>query len=146
LKAATGKLAYWVAGGSLLGKVLPQVHAETGGETHQCSFALLSKVRNYGGDFEIAREVTLFDDCFEAVLFEGRTSARYVRYLLATALRRLGRTPGVAVLKTRCMRLTGPEGTRVRVQIDGEYAGRLPAEIRVVPDALTLMLPEAYGA
>jgi diacylglycerol kinase family enzyme len=25
LKSATGKLAYWVAGGSLLGKVLPQL-------------------------------------------------------------------------------------------------------------------------
>ena len=145
LKAAAGKLAYWVAGGSLVGKALPQIQAETDGRTYQCSFALLSKVRNYGGDFEIASQATLFDDCFEAILFQGKTSTRYIQYLLAVALRRLGRTRGVEVLKTRCMRLTGAEGTRVYVQIDGEYAGSLPAEIRLVPDALTLMLPETYG-
>jgi diacylglycerol kinase family enzyme len=31
------------------------------------------------------------------------------------------------------------------VQIDGEYVGRLPAEISIVPDALTLMVPPEYG-
>jgi diacylglycerol kinase family enzyme len=33
----------------------------------------------------------------------------------------------------------------VYVQIDGEFAGRLPAEIRIVPDALTLLTPPGYG-
>jgi diacylglycerol kinase (ATP) len=146
LKAATGKLAYWIAGGSLFGRALPQMRAVAGGKTHECSFALLSKVRNYGGDFEIAQEVTLFDDRFEAVLFEGKSSTRYIRYLLATALRRLRETPGIEIFKTECMRITGPEKGKVYVQIDGEYAGRLPAEIRVVPDALTLMVPPEYGA
>src|SRR5262249_39944164 len=89
LKAKAGKLAYWLAGWSLFGKPLPQIHAESGGTSHDCSFALLSRVRNYGGDFEIARDITLLDDCFEAVLFEGKTSTRYVQYLVATALRRL---------------------------------------------------------
>jgi len=32
----------------------------------------------------------------------------------------------------------------VYIQIDGEYAGKLPAEIRIVPDALTLLVPRAY--
>ena len=38
-----------------------------------------------------------------------------------------------------------PDDSRVYVQIDGEFAGRLPAEIRIVPDALTLMLGDEYG-
>ena len=59
------------------------------GSKSTCSFALLSKVRNYGGDFEIARSVCLFDDRFEAVLFEGQSSVRYVKYLAGVALRRL---------------------------------------------------------
>ena len=71
LKAKTGKFAYWVAGWSLLGKKLPEFDVEIAGERRRCSFALLSKVRNYGGDFEIARSVTLMDDQFEVVLFEG---------------------------------------------------------------------------
>ena len=38
-----------------------------------------------------------------------------------------------------------PENSSVYVQIDGEYAGRLPAEIEMVPDALTLLVPPEYG-
>jgi diacylglycerol kinase family enzyme len=51
----------------------------------------------------------------------------------------------VAVVKTECMRVSGAEGTRVHAD-RWESVGRLPAEIRVVPDALTLMVPETYGA
>ena len=37
-------------------------------------------------------------------------------------------------------------GRRAFVQLDGELGGALPAEIRIVPDALTLLTPEGYGA
>jgi diacylglycerol kinase family enzyme len=33
----------------------------------------------------------------------------------------------------------------VHLQVDGEYAGLLPARVSVVRDALTLLVPEAYG-
>jgi diacylglycerol kinase (ATP) len=145
LKSRTGKFAYWVAGWSLVGRRLPQMRVETGGATRECSFALLSKVRNYGGDFEIARSVSLLDDEFEAVLFEGRTSTRYVKYFLGMALKRLEGMKGVTVLRTACVKLSCPEDARIYVQIDGEYAGHLPAEVRSVPDALTLMVPRGYG-
>ena len=58
-------------GGGCWGAICPS-SVEANGVKRHCSFALLSKVRNYGGDFEIARHVTLFDDEFEMVLFEGR--------------------------------------------------------------------------
>ena len=145
LKARTGKLAYWVAGWSLFGRRLPEMRAEVDGERRTCSFALLSKVRNYGGDFEIAREVTLFDDEFEAVLFEGRSSVRYVKYFLGMAFGRLGGMKGVTVARATRACLSCPEDDRIYVQIDGEYAGRLPAEIDIVPDALTLLVPREYG-
>ena len=76
LKARTGKFAYWVAGWSLLGKRLAEFDVEIAGERRRCSFALLSKVRNYGGDFEIARSVTLLHNQFEVILFEGGTATR----------------------------------------------------------------------
>jgi diacylglycerol kinase family enzyme len=34
---------------------------------------------------------------------------------------------------------------QAHVQIDGELGGMLPAEIRIVPDALTLLAPDGYG-
>jgi len=143
LKARTGKLAYWLAGFRLLGRQLPFLRVDIGGQTHVCSFALLSKVRNYGGDFEIARSVSLFDDCFEAVLFEGRNSLGYVKYVVGMALNRLSGMKGVTVLRTDSIKVSSPDD-RVYVQIDGELAGHLPAEIRIVPNALTLLVPAEY--
>jgi diacylglycerol kinase family enzyme len=144
LKARTGKLAYWVAGFSLLGRRLATFEVKIGGEAHRCSFALLSKVRNYGGDFEIARSVSLFDDDFEAVLFQGRTSFGYLKYVVGMALNRLSGMKGVTVIRADRMSVSCPEDSRVYIQVDGESAGHLPAEIRIVPNALTLLVPPEY--
>ena len=145
LKSRTGKFAYWVAGLRLLGRRLEEFQVDIGGEKRQGSFALVSKVRNYGGDFQIARSVRLSDDRFELVLFEGRHTARYVKHFAGMMLNRLSTMKGVAVLRADCVTLSDPQDRCVYVQIDGEFAGRLPAEIRIVPDALTLMTPPGYG-
>jgi len=144
LKARAGKLAYWLAGWSVIGRNLPEFIVETNGAKRLCSFALLSKVRNYGGDFAIAQHVTLFDDEFEMVLFEGRSSFRYVKYLLGLMLNRLGGMKGVTVLRSTEASLSGPGDVPVYTQIDGEIAGHLPAQVRIVPDALTLLIPPEY--
>ena len=144
LKARAGKFAYWVAGWSLLGRQLPEFDVEVDGERRRCSFALLSKVRNYGGDFEIAREVSLFDDQFEVVLFEGRSSLRYVPYFVGLAANRLSGMKGVTVLRAQDVVLRKPDDQRVYVQVDGESAGHLPAKIEIVPAALTLLVPPQY--
>ena len=146
IKARTGKFAYWVAGWSVLGGSLAEMRVSLDGSERRCSFALLSKVRNYGGDFEIARNAHLFDDRFEAVLFEGRSSLGYVKYFLGMALNRLAGMRGVTVTQAESVKLYCPEDSRVYVQIDGEYAGRLPAEVTVVKDALTLLVPPEYAA
>jgi diacylglycerol kinase family enzyme len=145
LKSKTGKFAYWVAGWSLLGKKLAEFDVEIAGQKRRCSFALLSKVRNYGGDFEIAREVTLMDDQFEVVLFEGGTSTVYVKYFAGMALNKLAGMSGVTVIRADHVRIGEPSDQRAYIQIDGELAGRLPAELKVVPNALTVLAPEAYG-
>ena len=51
----------------------------------------------------------------------------------------------MTVLRTASLKLTSAEGRRVFLQVDGERAGNLPAEIRIVPDALTLLAPAEYG-
>ena len=145
IKARVGKLAYWVAGWSLLGKRLGQFTVEAGGRRAECSFALISKVRNYGGDFEIARAVNIMDDEFELVLLEGRNTLRYVKYFAGMALNRLAGMKGATVLRSDRVKVCCPDDARIYVQIDGEFAGHLPAEIRIVPDALTLLIPPEYS-
>jgi YegS/Rv2252/BmrU family lipid kinase len=145
IKARVGKLAYWLAGWSLLGKRLGQFTVEAGGERRECSFALISKVRNYGGDFEIARNVHIMDDEFELVLLEGRNTLRYVKYFAGMALNLLAGMKGATVLRSDRVTVCCPSDSRIYIQIDGEFAGLLPAEIRIVPDALTLLLPPEYS-
>ncbi len=146
LKARTGKFAYWVAGAGFVARRLPQLQVEADGKARECSFALFSRVRNYGGDFEIAREATLLDNSFEMVLFEGRRSTSYVKYLLGLLTGRIAGLKGVTVARTCRARIAGPPDSRVYVQIDGESAGHLPAELEIVHDALTLLMPKEYGA
>jgi len=145
LKSRIGKFAYWAAGWSMLGRRLAQIDVELCGQKRVCSFALASKVRNYGGDFEIARSVTLFEDTFEVVLFEGRSSLPYVKYFFGMALNRLSGMKGVTVLRADHLKLTCAGDPNVYVQVDGEFAGNLPAELRIVPDALTVLAPAEYG-
>ena len=144
LKAKTGKLAYWVAGFAMFGRPLPQCEAVIDGAPSQRSFVLISRVRNYGGDLEIARHVGLTDNCFEAVSFAGGNSLRYLPYLAGVAARFTHLLPGTSYSRATRVSCTPVGEERVPVQIDGEVVGALPAEFDVVPDALTLRIPRKY--
>jgi diacylglycerol kinase (ATP) len=137
LKNAVGKLAYWVAGFAHFFKHVEQLDVRIDGHIHQCGFALISRVRNYGGDLEIASGASLHDDHFEVVLFEGSNPLRYAWYMLNVAARRVQRIRGVHVLRTRQVDIL----TQAPVQIDGEYLGRQTVSIEIIPGALQLLLP-----
>jgi diacylglycerol kinase (ATP) len=137
LKNAAGKLAYWVAGFSQFFKRVDQLDVSVDDVTHTCGFALISRVRNYGGDLEIASGASLHDDHFEVVLFEGSNPLRYAWYMLNVAARRVQRIRGVHVLRTRQVDIL----TQAPVQIDGEYLGRQTVSIEIIPGALQLLLP-----
>ena len=145
LKEKWGKLAYWISGFRQLTRRLEEFDVEVDGRSFRASFALVTKVRNYGGDLEIARRVTLLDDEFELVLFEGSSSLRYLKYFTGVAVNSLTGMSGVTLLRGRKVRFSAAS-RGVYAQIDGEHAGRLPAEVEIVPDALTLLVPEAYAA
>ncbi|MBV9081371.1 MAG: YegS/Rv2252/BmrU family lipid kinase [Acidobacteriaceae bacterium] len=141
-KARTGKLAYYLTGFSQVFQPLHEFDVIIEGLPYQASFALISRVRNYGGDLEIARGASLLRDDFEIVLFRGTMSVRYLGYLLGVALGRVHRMRGSKVVRGRKISCPGNDGTYV--QIDGELAGRLPLAIEILPEALTLLLPAGY--
>lgn len=144
LKDRAGKLAYWLAGMRILASRLEAFEVKVDGRAYSCSFALVTKVRNYGGDFEIARDISLFDDCFEVVLFEGRHSLRYIPYLVGMALKQVVGMRGVTVMRAREVFCQSGRHSRVHMQVDGEYAGQLPGRVELVPAALTLLVPSGY--
>lgn len=144
LKTNLGKLAYWVVALSHVGRRLEEFSVVVKDRSYRCSFALVSKVRNYGGDLEIARDTSLFDDQFEVVLFEGRNAARYLQYFVGVIRNRLRGMKGVTILRAHELRVSPVKDSRVYVQVDGEYVGHLPGFVEIVKDAITLLLPSLY--
>lgn len=144
LKANPGKAAYWIAALGHIGRRLEEFSVRVNDRDYRCSFALVSKVRNYGGDLEIARDTSLFDDQFEVVLFQGQNSLRYLRYFAGVVRNRLQGMAGVRILRTRKLHVSPVRDTRVYMQVDGEYAGHLPGSVEIVRDAITLLLPPLY--
>ncbi len=152
IKAFFGKMAYYLGGVAQIAKPLTPFRAVVDGQSYETTFALVTRVRNYGGDFEIARTASLLDSQFEVVLFNARQSYQYVPYLFGMMLGQVGHMPGCSVLRARSVHceplaasplLDGPS-MAAPLQVDGEYAGRLPVSIDIVPDALTLMLPKRF--
>lgn len=144
LKAALGKLAYYAGGFRQVFRTIPQFDVELAGERRRCGFALVSRVRNYGGDLEIARGASLLRSDFEVVLFEGSSSIRYLRYLAAVVAGRADKMRGVLVTRATSLSCDNPADDRIYAQIDGELACHLPVSIEIVPEALTLLVPPTY--
>lgn len=146
LKAAAGKLAYYVCGFAQVLRTLPEFEVIVDGKRHVASFALISRVRNYGGDLEIARGASLFRNDFEVVLFRGTKALTYLPYLVGVTLGQAARMNGCTILYGRTVTCQRPSGEPVYVQVDGELAGALPFTAEIVPDALTLLVPPQYYA
>ena len=145
LKGKLGKLAYWHGGFRQFGRPVPRFQITVNGAAYTASFALITRVRNYGGDFEIARRVRLMDDDFEIVVFQNREWQDYLRFFGAVMTNRLHRTSGVVITRATRAEVSAPEDGRIYVQTDGEAVGVLPATVTAVPDALTLLIPKRYA-
>jgi diacylglycerol kinase (ATP) len=144
LKAATGKFAYYAAGFMHVLRPLPEFEVLVDGRKFEASFALVSRVRNYGGDLEIARGASLLNHDFEIVLFRGTKSLRYLRYFVGVALGRAHQMSGCTVLRGTSVACRNADAANIYVQVDGELAGRLPMSVDMIPDAITLLMPPEY--
>ena len=146
LKAALGKLAYYIGGFAQALRPLSEFEVTVDGVPYPASFALVSRVRNYGGDLEIARGASLLRNEFQIVLFRGTHSLRYLPYLAAVSLRFAERINGCTFVFGRHVTCRAFNGEEIFAQVDGELAGKLPISAEIVPDALTLLLPASFVA
>jgi diacylglycerol kinase (ATP) len=143
-KRRIGKLSYWGAALGMLGRALPEFDVRIGGKVHRASFALLSRVRNYGGDLEIARHADLLGGRLAVVLFEGPGTLRYLKYFSGVVLNKLEGMRGVRVLETDSAEILDSAAGPVDLQVDGESAGMTPALVDTCPGALRLLVPESF--
>lgn len=145
-KAKAGKLAYYITGFAQVFRPLREFEIIVDGKRESASFALISRVRNYGGDLEIALGASLLRDDFEVVLFRGTVSVRYLQYLAGVALKQAHRIPGCTFLRGSKIECPPPSDSGIYVQVDGELAGQLPMSVEILPGALTMLVSPEYLA
>jgi len=114
---------------------------------------LAVRIRNFGGVLqELAPGASLERNDVRLVLFRTTNRLSYLLYILRGLLREKWSVGGIDVLhgekvECQCLPATLPSNgstevnRRILVEADGELLGTLPAEITVVNDALTLLVP-----
>jgi len=130
--------------------------AETGSdELRQADVTELMavRIRNFGGVLqELAPGASLERNDLRLVFCRTASRLAYLLYVTRGLLRSNWKVPGIDLAhsgRVSCQYLAAPGShgrphqvqPKVYVEADGELVGTLPAEITVVPDALTLLVP-----
>jgi diacylglycerol kinase (ATP) len=110
---------------------------------------LAVRIRNFGGVLrELAPGASLERDDLRMVLFHTRSRLAYLRYVVRGLCGARWSVRGIELLHSSsavCSLLprSAESSTqqRIFVEADGELLGTLPAQISVVPDALTILAP-----
>jgi diacylglycerol kinase (ATP) len=144
LKKFQGKLSYWLAALGEFARTLDEFEVRAAGRRFRVSFAVASRVRNYGATLELTPQAGLLRDDFGLALFEGSNTFRYLEYLAGALSNRLDRTNGVSLLHVKSAEFLPLADAPVFIQVDGESAGCLPARIDLIPDALTMLCPPEF--
>jgi diacylglycerol kinase (ATP) len=141
LKSRAGMLAFWLEGVRQLALYnFPQFRVTAGGRTRQSTFLVVGRTKHYGGPLRITTQADLFGSDFELMVCETRSRMLYLAYIPLACAGRMRWAPKVRFLRATAFRCE-PVGAAAWLQVDGEPAGRLPAEFRIVPDALKLVVP-----
>jgi diacylglycerol kinase (ATP) len=144
LKRHIGEGAFWIAGFRQLAKYdFAPFDLRIDGRSYRGTFAVISKVKNYGGPFQLTPQANLFSNEFEVCLFQSLNRWRYLYYLSQVAIGRLRQLPDVKTLRGKTVEALGP--AQVQVQLDGELAGGLPQRFTIEEDSLSLVVPRAHS-
>jgi diacylglycerol kinase (ATP) len=141
-KDSTGILAYWLEGArQLLSYRFPAFRITSRERSLDATLVVVGRTKNYGGPFQITTGASLFEPRFEVVALTSRNPFVFLSYLPALWLGYLRRRSDVHYWKTDALRCETLESV-VHTQLDGEPSGQLGVTFRIVPSALTLLVPE----
>ena len=146
-KLRMGILAYWQEGlRQFFSYGFPRFRVQSREHEMTASLIVVGRTKYYGGPFRITTGASLFEDAFEIVAYEGQNRFGVLLCLPAIWLGCLRRVPGIHAWKTTELTCDAIEDKEIFSQVDGEAAAALPLRFRIVPDALTLVLPRGRGA
>jgi diacylglycerol kinase family enzyme len=124
---------------------LASISGKNGTREVDVSQLLAVRIGNFGGVLrQLAAGASLDRTDLRLVLFRTRSRIAYLRYILRCLAGTRWPVGGIELEdaeRVECRRLTDASDTRVFIEADGELLGTLPAEITIVPDAVTLLVP-----
>jgi len=159
-KNRLGMAAYYVKAWQLwMSHRMVRFHAnwadQASGSARSASLTELLAVRigNFGGILrQLAPGASLHRDDMSVLMCHTSSRAAYLSYVTRSMLGLPRNVKGVEIVATESVTCDYEEAQgldprlRVFIQADGELLGTLPATIKIVPDALTLLVPQDFAS
>jgi diacylglycerol kinase (ATP) len=139
LKKSAGPLAYIVAGFQALAEKQPHISVAANGEKISGELALLGNGRLYGGSFRVFPKADLRDGLLDACVFPRVNLPTLLK--LAPGLLLQWKLSEHRVLRVRAERIELTSDAPAGFELDGEWAGQLPATFSVIPQKLRVVVP-----
>lgn len=138
LKKKFGPLAYLIAGIKALRGRLPKVTARLDGQNATGELVLIGNGRFYGGPLEIFPEADLRDGLLEVCVLPRANWLSLLRCVPALLARRRLSARAVQRFRVSALELTGDASASF--ELDGEWAGHLPATFSVTREQLRVVV------
>jgi len=136
LKKISGKGSYIFSGFKTLSVFNPdKLILDIDGKIYTGYSVIISKVAKYGGNFKITPDAKLTDPFFYVCLFKGKGRLDILRYVTGVVAGKHLGFRDVEYVRAKNIDVEGD----AHIQIDGDYFGRSPARIEVVPDTVRLV-------
>ncbi|HEY4379053.1 MAG TPA: YegS/Rv2252/BmrU family lipid kinase [Acidobacteriaceae bacterium] len=113
--------------------------------TGEMSQLLAIRISDFGGLVrKLAPGASIRNETLSVIAFRTRSKLRYLRFMLTVMLRRHTFSDVIEMADCQSVECCDLEGASAPtfVEADGELLGRLPARIEVVPQSLTLLIPQ----
>ena len=133
---------------SILDYEIPRITVEVDGSrlTTEAAWVTISNVPSYGGPLVFTPRARPDNQTFEVMVQHARRRRDVVRMFWAAILAWFTgleyRMRDVTFHTARRVRVTSTDGRPVPVQMDGDPAGHLPADVEVVPGGVRVLSPE----
>jgi diacylglycerol kinase family enzyme len=136
----------WWGVKSILGYQAPRFDVELdGAPLGEASWVIVSNAAAYGGPLVFTPRAKADDGSFEVLVCRGRrrldVAAMFARAFTGWLSGDDLPLPGLSFHRARRVRLTPLDGLPVPLQVDGDPAGHLPADLELVPGGVRVLAP-----
>ena len=136
----------WWGAKSILEFRAPRVAVELDGAAlGEAAWVIVSNVAAYGGPLVFTPKAKADDGAFEVLIQRGGSRFDVVKMFARAFTGWLSGDdlplPGVSFHQARRVRLTSIDGAPVPLQVDGDPAGHLPADLELVPGGVRVLAP-----